>query len=127
MSDPNPEPSWFETCTVLVFYGLNSEDEDPDPASPSLALGNLGEPDRLFKSDLPPILSVQTRESFEQELAQAAENAGQDEMCLAAIHKISKWLSKTAPPYVAYELEPPDMAGFSTASTAGPSSWIWKL
>jgi hypothetical protein len=112
----DPIEVFFDSCTTLVFYGLESEDAKAGPSRPTLVLPSLNDPFRLFTADKCPYISVQPVSYFLEELETARKKAGEDPSFPPAIQKIESWLVDLKDPVIGYQLEPPALAGSGLAT-----------
>jgi hypothetical protein len=113
----DPCETWWNSCTVLVFYSLESEDAPVGPSRPTLALPFLVDPFRLFGADRSPYLSVQPLAYFLEELEAARKKADEDPAFPRAIQEIEAWLADLKDPVIGYQLEPPALAGSGLATS----------
>jgi hypothetical protein len=90
---------------VLVFYALCMEDL-PLPGDPSLVVRE----ETGLRPDSAPIFSIQSRASFLEELA-SKKGKGAPE----AWERVHAWAKSRGEPAIAYQLEPPEIAGDGTA------------
>jgi hypothetical protein len=94
----DPVETWWKSCTILVFYGLESEDAQVGPSRPTLALPFLNNPFRLFTADDCPRLSVQPVSYSLKELETARKSVGEDPSFQRAIQEIEAWLDDLKDP-----------------------------
>jgi hypothetical protein len=115
-STTDPIEAWLDSCKVLVFYGLDSEDGPVGPRSATLALPLLENPHELFLADVAPHLSVQPVAGFQDELDRAKEKAGGQPGHEQALRDIQQWVDGLTDPVVGYQLEPSALAGTGRAT-----------
>ena len=107
---------------ILVFYALDSEDEEPRPGTLSLVMKDflkLDKDNQVFLTDGAPYISVTTMEDLRNTIAKRKAAGGLSKEILSRLDQILAWMNKSGKKCVGYQAEPAEMAGDGTARAKG--------
>jgi hypothetical protein len=111
-------PFRLEDCTCLVFYAVHDEPDEYGPISRPCVVDARALVE-AFRDAVAPRWINDTVDDVRAHVEDALRRRDLDDETSRDLHRLRVWLGDCLTPYVAYELEPPRLAGTGLARLIG--------